>query len=73
MKKENIFDLFEQQHKDDQKQEPERIRGEVTQEDIEPAKEVTPEPKQEPEQKQEPEPKQEPVQETQEGGTENGV
>lgn len=72
MKKENIFDLFEQ-HKDDQKQEPERIRGEVTPEDIEPAKEATPEPKQEPEQKQEPEPKQEPVQEQQEGGKENGV
>jgi hypothetical protein len=30
MKKENIFDLFEQQHKEDQKKEPERIRGEVT-------------------------------------------
>ena len=73
MKKENIFDLFEQQHKDDQKQEPERIRGEVTPEDIEPAKEATPEPKQEPEQKQEPEPKQEPVQEQQEGGKEKNA
>ena len=73
MKKENIFDLFEQQHKDDQKQEPERIRGEVTPEDMEPAKEATPEPKQEPEQKQEPEPKQEPVQEQQEGGKEKNA
>lgn len=73
MKKENIFDLFEQQHKDDQKQEPERIRGEVTPEDVEPAREATPEPKQEPEQKQEPEPTQEPEQKPQEGGTENGV
>lgn len=72
MKKENIFDLFEQQHKDDQKQEPERIRGEVTPEDIEPSKEVTPEPKQEPEQPT-PEPAPEPVQETQEGGEEHGA
>lgn len=72
MKKENIFDLFEQQHKDDQKQEPERIRGEVTPEDIEPAREATPEPKQEPEQPT-PEPAPEPVQEPQEGGKENGA
>jgi hypothetical protein len=72
MKKENIFDLFEQQHKEDQKEEPERIRGEVTPEDIEPANEVTPEPKQEPEQPT-PEPTPEPVQEPQEGGNENGA
>ena len=72
MKKENIFDLFEQQHKEDPKQEPERIRGEVTPEDIEPTKEVTPEPKQEPEQPT-PEPKQELEQEPQEGGKENGA
>lgn len=72
MKKENIFDLFEQQHKDDQKQEPERIRGEVTPEDVEPVREATPEPKQEPEQPT-PEPAPEPVQEPQEGGKENGA
>lgn len=72
MKKENIFDLFEQQHKEDQKEEPERIRGEVTPEDIEPAKEVTPEPKQEPEQPT-PEPKPEPEQKEQEGKNENGT
>lgn len=72
MKKENIFDLFEQQHKDDQTQEPERIPGEVKPEDIEPAKEATPEPKQEPEQPT-PEPAPEPVQKPQEGGNENGA
>lgn len=72
MKKENIFDLFEQQHKDDQKEELERIQGEVKPEDIEPAKEATPEPKQEPEPKQ-PTPEPKPEQKEQEGENENGT
>ena len=61
MKKENIFDLWEKQHKDDPKSPPERVENEVRPEDLEGEKEVTkqPEQKQEPEQKQDPEPKQE--------------
>lgn len=69
MKKENIFDLFEAQHKDDPAPVTDRIPGEVKPEDIAPPQEVqapeAAEPKQEaPEEKPE---------EKQEGGSENGV
>ena len=72
MKKENIFDLYAAQHKDEPEQAAERVPGEVKPEDMAPAPEVKapePEKKQEtpPETPQDPEPKQE------EGGTENGV
>lgn len=69
MKKENIFDLFEAQHKDDQAPEADRVPGEVTPEDVTPPQEVkpVPEPKQEPA----PEPPQDP--ENKEGGAENGA
>lgn len=72
MKKENIFDLYAAQHKDEPAQAAERVPGEVKPEDMTPAPEVKapePEKKQEtpPETLQDPEPKQE------EGGTENGV
>ena len=65
MKKENIFDLYAAQHKDEPAQAAERVPGEVKPEDMTPA----PEPKQEttPETPQDPEPKQE------EGGNENVV
>lgn len=72
MKKENIFDLYAAQHKDEPAQAAERVPGEVKPEDIAPAPEVKapePEKKQEtpPEQPQDPEP------EKKEGGNENGV
>ena len=69
MKKENIFDLYAAQHKDEPAQAAERVPGEVKPEDMTPAPEATPEPKQEtpPETPQDPEPKQE------EGGNEDGV
>lgn len=70
MKKENIFDLFASQQKDEPAPAAERVPGEVKPEDVAPAQEVpapAPEPKQEdkPETPQDPEPKQ------QEGGNEN--
>ena len=70
MKKENIFDLYAAQHKDDPAPAADRVPGEVKPEDVEPAQEAAPapEPKQET-----PEPPQEPEQETQEGGNENGA
>lgn len=70
MKKENIFDLYAAQHKDDPEPAADRVPGEVKPEDVEQAPEATPapEPKQET-----PEPPQEPALETQEGGNENGV
>lgn len=69
MKKENIFDLFAEQQKDEPAPAAERIPGEVKPEDVEPAQEAAP-----PEPKQEtPEPQQEPAQEAQEGGKDNGV
>lgn len=71
MKKENIFDLYAAQHKDEPAQAAERVPGEVKPEDMTPTQEATPapEPKQEtpPEQPQDPEPKQE------EGGNSDGV
>lgn len=76
MKKQNIFDLFAAQQKDEPAPAADRVPGEVKPEDVAPAQEVasTPEPKQEPKQEVAPEPKQEPAQEPkQEGGNENGV
>lgn len=70
MKKENIFDLYAAQHKDEPAQAAERVPGEVKPEDMAPAPEVkAPEPKQEtpPETPQDPEP------EKKEGGTSDGV
>lgn len=59
MKKEDIFDLYAAQHKDDPEPAAERVPGEVTPEDVAPPQEV---PAQAPEPKQEttPEPPQEP-------------
>ena len=70
MKKENIFDLFEEQQKDEPDPAADRIPGEVKPEDVEPAQEAAPapEPKQE-----KPEPQQDPETKQQEGGKENGV
>lgn len=56
MKKENIFDLYAAQHKDEPAQAADRVPGEVTPEDVNQAPEVTPAP--------EPKPKQEPTPET---------
>lgn len=71
MKKENIFDLYAAQHKDEPAQKAERVPGEVTPEDVTPTKEVTPapEPKQEtkPEPPQDPEPAPEPNKEPEKG------
>lgn len=78
MKKENIFDLYEAQHKDDPAPAADRVPGEVKPEDVAPTQEVKPAP--EPKQEPVPEPKQEPAPEPpqdpepkQEGGTDNGV
>ena len=75
MKKENIFDLYAAQHKDDPAPAAERVPGEVTPEDVTP-QEATPAP--EPEKKQEttPEPLQEPEQApaaTPEEGNNDGI
>lgn len=56
MKKENIFDLYAAQHKDEPAQAAERVPGEVRPEDVTPAQEVTPAPEPKPEPKQEPTP-----------------
>ena len=64
MKKENIFDLYAAQHKDEPAQAAERVPGEVKPEDVTPTQEVTPEPKQE----TKPEPPKDPEPETKEGG-----
>lgn len=63
MKKENIFDLYAAQHKDEPAQAAERVPGEVKPEDMTPEATPAPEPKQE----TTPEPKQE------EGGNADGV
>ena len=72
MKKENIFDLYAAQHKDEPAKDAERMPGEVKPEDVTPALEATPAP--EPEKKQEtpPDPPQDPEPEKQEGGNDNG-
>ena len=51
MKKENIFDLYAAQHKDEPAQAAERVPGEVKPEDVTPPQEATPapEPPQDPE------------------------
>lgn len=69
MKKENIFDLYAAQHKDEPAQTAERVPGEVKPEDVAPPQEVpaqVPEP--EPKQETTPEPPQEP-----EKGGEDGI
>lgn len=70
MKKENIFDLYAAQHKDEPAQAAERVPGEVTPEDVAPPQEV-PAQAPEPEQQADPEPPQEPEQNA--GGEQNGV
>ena len=60
MKKENIFDLYAAQHKDEPAPAADRMPGEVTPEDVTPAQEVTPAP--EPKQETAPEPPQDPAQ-----------
>ena len=69
MKKENIFDLYAAQHKDEPAQAAERVPGEVTPEDVATPQEV-PAQVPEPEQKTDPEPPQEPEQNA--GGEQNG-
>lgn len=71
MRKKNIFDLYNEQHKDDGKAD-DKLPGEVTAADVEPEQEATPapDPKQEPEQPT-PELVPEPIQEKPEGGREN--
>ena len=44
MKKENIFDLYAAQHKDEPAQAAELVPGEVKPEDVTPTQEVTPTP-----------------------------
>lgn len=70
MKKENIFDLYAAQHKDEPEPAADRVPGEVTPEDVAPPQEV-PAQALEPEQKTDLEPPQEPEQNA--GGEENGV
>lgn len=68
MKKENIFDLYAAQHKDEPEPAADRVPGEVKPEDVAPPQEVTaPEPKPETQ-----EPPQEPETQ-QEGGSENDL
>lgn len=64
MKKENIFDLYAAQHKDEPAPAADRVPGEVTPEDVTPTPEVTPaqDPKPEPKQEPTPEPPQDPAQ-----------
>lgn len=72
MKKENIFDLYAAQHKDEPAREAERVPGEVKPEDMTPAPEVK---APEPEKKQETqtETPQDPEPEKKEGGNSDGV
>ena len=70
MKKENIFDLYAAQHKDDPAPAADRVPGEVTPEDVAPPQEV-PAQVPEPEQIAYPEPPQEPEQNA--GGDPNGL
>ena len=73
MKKENIFDLYAAQHKDEPAQAAERVPGEVKPEDMTPAPEVTPAPEPEKKQETQPEKPQDPEPEQKEGGNSNGV
>lgn len=70
MKKETIFDLWEAQHKEDQKRQPERIENEVQPADLEEEKEIKPEPEKK---EVSPEPAGEAPAATPEEGKENGV
>lgn len=71
MKKENIFDLYAAQHKDEPAQAAERVPGEVTPEDVTQTKEVTPTP--EPKQETPPEPPQDPEPKKEEGGNQDVI
>lgn len=72
MKKENIFDLYAAQHKDDPEPAADRVPGEVKPEDVAPPQEVPAQaPDPEPKQETTPEPPQEPEQNA--GGEQNGV
>lgn len=74
MKKENIFDLYVAQHKDDPAPAAERVPGEVRPEDVTPPQEATPAP--EPKQETTPETPKEPEQApaaTPEEGNNDGV
>lgn len=71
MKKENIFDLYAAQHKDEPAPAADRVPGEVKPEDVTPAPEVMPAP--EPKQETPPDPPQDPEPEKQEGGEGNGA
>ena len=63
MKKENIFDLYAAQHKDEPEPAADRVPGEVKPEDVAPPQEVTAQaPEPEPKQETTPEPPQEPEQ-----------
>ena len=69
MKKENIFDLYAAQHKDEPAHAAERVLGEVTPEDVAPAPEVkAPEPAPEPKRETPPELPLDPEPENKEGG-----
>lgn len=73
MKKENIFDLYAAQHKDEPAHAEERVPGEVKPEDVTPTQEATqaPEPEKKPETS--PETPQDPEPENKEGGDSHGV
>ena len=71
MKKENIFDLYAAQHKDEPAQAAERVPGEVKPEDVTPAPEVKPEPEKKPETP--PDTPQDPEPEKKEGGKDDGI
>ena len=72
MKKENIFDLYAAQHKDEPEPAADRVPGEVKPEDVAPPQEVTAQdPEPEPKQETIPEPPQDPEPEKQEGGNNN--
>ena len=71
MKKENIFDLYAAQHKDDPAPAADRVPGEVKPEDMKPTQEVTP--AQEHKQESAPEPPQDPEPITDNGGNGDGA
>lgn len=68
MRKQNIFDLYNEQHKDDVKA-ADKMPGEVSADDVDPEPEQKPE--KEPEQKPEKEPEQEPEEPEQKEGDKN--
>ena len=70
MRKESIFDLYNEQHKDDKQAEPERLPDEVATEP-EPEKEVPA--RSEPKQETPPEPPQDPEPKKEGGGNNDGI